>query len=823
MDFGFHNSLPSVTVEVDPNAIKKDGSAVWTADQSLGGNSFTNVGGITMNDSTTIKSALHPTDSFFGFSGAAVNISADVTLNLQVSGATKVAITAANTTISNDLIVSDTKTINGMDMGLKFTNNFLINSGSVGMTAATNKNTAFGFDALKAATATTSRNTVFGFNAGKALAGAAFNVAMGADSLLVCFSGGANTAVGFSALSGCFGDDNTAIGAFAGDNITSGDDNIIIGKDIAAMSATADFQLNIGDTIFGDLATNKIRIGGSGLVSESKLFTVIGSTGLLGNVTLGDATTIEQDIEYRSLNGNWQVGTNDDGNGTESNQFYIFDASTGNYFLTVQRGTGRMGVGPGADDPNATLDVGGIPGASVGGFASGQMHVTSSATAQFSNAVITGHSNFNTNTQLWYLGSTSSSNDEIALINRQNAALAFYTNNIERLKITNTGTLTTPGDLDLTTGTGGVFKFNSNAILAGQDGTDQLELGHGGTNAFINNTGAGGIDVRFDGSTFASFTSVGHLHLTSSTDQKHNFKIQTNNNANASGMAWENSGGNFSQTIFRKDIGSNNSDLFFAIGSNANIDLLTDSIRIDGAPATLGNVEFFKSVGFGASTIDASAIVQIDSTVKGFLPPRMTTTQIDAITSPATGLLAYDTTKEFLRVRRAASWCNIPCGVVTGQFSHAVSQKPSVTTPVSLNFDTNDITLAGISHSTTVQNEEFTATIKKSYTFMLAPQWERTTSGGTRTIDFFIQKSTDGGTVFTDVANSNVKVKAGANDSNVIPLMATIAMDINDIVRFQMRISATGDGLGTVFTAAEVGPPTIPATPAQILTIFSGD
>ncbi len=161
--------------------------------------------------------------------------------------------------------------------------------------------------------------------------------------------------------------------------------------------------------------------------------------------------------------------------------------------------------------------------------------------------------------------------------------------------------------------------------------------------------------------------------------------------------------------------------------------------------------------------------------------------------------------------------------MITGQFSHGASQKPGVTTPVSLQFDMNDIVLRGIEHSTSVENEEFTATISKPYTFLLAPQWERTSSGGTRTIDFFIQKSTDGGTVFTDLINSNVKVVAGSNDSNVIPLMYTVAMNVGDIVRFQMRVSATSDGLGTVFSAAEVGPPTIPATPAQILTIFSGD
>jgi hypothetical protein len=41
---------------------------------------------------------------------------------------------------------------------------------------------------------------------------------------------------------------------------------------------------------------------------------------------------------------------------------------------------------------------------------------------------------------------------------------------------------------------------------------------------------------------------------------------------------------------------------------------------------------------------NASAAAQIDSTTKGFLPPRMTTTQRNAIASPAAGLMVYDTT-----------------------------------------------------------------------------------------------------------------------------------------------------------------------------------
>lgn len=61
------------------------------------------------------------------------------------------------------------------------------------------------------------------------------------------------------------------------------------------------------------------------------------------------------------------------------------------------------------------------------------------------------------------------------------------------------------------------------------------------------------------------------------------------------------------------------------------------------------------SVGIGGiTTINASARLQIDSTTKGFLPPRMTTTQKNAITTPAAGLVIYDTTLNKLCVYTTA-------------------------------------------------------------------------------------------------------------------------------------------------------------------------
>ena len=48
-------------------------------------------------------------------------------------------------------------------------------------------------------------------------------------------------------------------------------------------------------------------------------------------------------------------------------------------------------------------------------------------------------------------------------------------------------------------------------------------------------------------------------------------------------------------------------------------------------------------VAIGGTSVNSSAILQLTSTSRGFLPPTMTEAQRLAIVSPATGLLVYQT------------------------------------------------------------------------------------------------------------------------------------------------------------------------------------
>jgi hypothetical protein len=63
------------------------------------------------------------------------------------------------------------------------------------------------------------------------------------------------------------------------------------------------------------------------------------------------------------------------------------------------------------------------------------------------------------------------------------------------------------------------------------------------------------------------------------------------------------------------------------------------------------------SVGIGANTtINASAILELTSTTRGFLPPRMTTAQRDAIASPAQGLQIFNITTTKTETYDGTTW-----------------------------------------------------------------------------------------------------------------------------------------------------------------------
>jgi len=88
---------------------------------------------------------------------------------------------------------------------------------------------------------------------------------------------------------------------------------------------------------------------------------------------------------------------------------------------------------------------------------------------------------------------------------------------------------------------------------------------------------------------------------------------------------------------------------------------------VNGTQRRYLNSQLFQEtdrMGINTNTPAASALLDLTSTEKGFLPPRMTTTQRDAIASPATGLVIFNTTTGSLEVRTASSWIKLIADVV---------------------------------------------------------------------------------------------------------------------------------------------------------------
>lgn len=104
---------------------------------------------------------------------------------------------------------------------------------------------------------------------------------------------------------------------------------------------------------------------------------------------------------------------------------------------------------------------------------------------------------------------------------------------------------------------------------------------------------------------------------------------------------------------YNADSGFNTASNQIAIGANAN--------GLGANTTVLGNSStsysaIFGNLLLGTTTNETTALLNMVSTSKGFLKPRMTTTQRDAITSPATGLEIFNTTTGVPNYYNGSAW-----------------------------------------------------------------------------------------------------------------------------------------------------------------------
>ena len=200
---------------------------------------------------------------------------------------------------------------------------------------------------------------------------------------------------------------------------------------------------------------------------------------------------------------------------------------------------------------------------------------------------------------------------------------------------------------------------NGNAALA-YNTTGYQNTANGFAALFLNTTGsyntANGFAALNSNTTGSQNTANGNGALYSNT-------TGSQNTANGNGALFSNTtgientaiavnalranttGSNNTAIGYLADVATNNLSNATAIGNGAIVSA-SNTIQLGNTSVTNVNTSgsiTTPKIGIGTNTPNASAALDITSTIQGFLPPRMTGAQRDAIANPAQGLMLYCT------------------------------------------------------------------------------------------------------------------------------------------------------------------------------------
>lgn len=117
-------------------------------------------------------------------------------------------------------------------------------------------------------------------------------------------------------------------------------------------------------------------------------------------------------------------------------------------------------------------------------------------------------------------------------------------------------------------------------------------------------------------------------------------------------------------------------DVDFGTGSVNNLGKV--HLTVQAVPKM--TIDITGNVGIGTTTPAASALLDMNSTTKGMLMPRMTSAQRTAIASPANGLMVYDITTSSIWYYNSSAWTNMNSG--GGSFSLPYSNNVNIAGPV---------------------------------------------------------------------------------------------------------------------------------------------
>ena len=491
-------------------------------------------------------------------------------------------------------------------------------------------NTGVGVNALDSAQ-TAYFNTAFGANALKNLTTGNSNTAVGVNAMISLKSGIENTAVGLNALYTNLGDYNTGIGYNALLHNTTGQTNVAVGD-----NAMKDNTTGLQNTAVGYRAFQSNTVGYFndffGYRSGENY------TGGVANVGVG----------------NYALGKDFTGRYNTAVGFFA------GYDLQVSDSTSGYNVflGSSAGDNIVTGKFNTVLGAGTTG------------SAALRSSVLLGY------------GATTSTNNQLAI---SDSITSYYVPNVpysgsssDSALVWNTSTkqlgmrAISSGGSGLTVGTTTVGSANSRAILYSNTGilkdSSIFVFNPGGELQVGSASDAGGYRLQVTGKTYGTDTafftshariagidigvyggSMGFQNNYANTSRP-DLYFRTFNGSSTNGNIYFESGA-FKVQMMANDASKNQLQVvyggntgYFNVGSHTSIYSSSGQELQLGSNGTQNQVTIASGrVGINATSPAASAQLEVASTTKGFLPPRMTATQAEAISSPAEGLLIYST------------------------------------------------------------------------------------------------------------------------------------------------------------------------------------
>jgi hypothetical protein len=416
---------------------------------------------------------------------------------------------------------------------------------------------------------------------------------------------------------------NTGLGTYTGFlNVAN-----IAGSQNIQISGTAPAYTIIDVAGSGYAASLGMATVGNNFIQGSVLgdLCLVSQNTIAGNLKLGVGSTNAAALNISAAN-RVQIGTSTDAgflldvNGTTriSGKTTITGSTTAVSLLAQGQLISSTLIAAANNDVLVGLDINPT-------FTNGAFTGVSNLAARFqSNVLITANRNNNTELRITNTTAGTSANSQIGAVSDASAIFlqkqsSLYTT----YKIINAGDggiYNTAGDIYLLAEATGKIKF-----AAGASSTAQMTLFSTG-NLGLNTTTDDGTKFRVVGDgKFEGAAGIVQLTL---IDTLNNYSLKLYKNASSAYLIENNSASKLSYGYAGN---------YWATFNGSQKSLALASATSEPTP-------------------NASSILDLQTTIKGFLPPRMTTAQKNAIATPATGLVVYDTTLNKLALYTGAAW-----------------------------------------------------------------------------------------------------------------------------------------------------------------------